>query len=318
MKNNQIKLFILLLFHTTSAFAQQNGCDCTIMKQGQDILKAALNEKTAELETYKTRASNAASSAAIDKKELDRLKGDMSSVLNEKQALITQLSENQTTIKNLNTEITRLKEQLRLKTEEAINNKNEAEKEKSEVERLKADNQKLTNSISGTATGATCINDWLNDRISKTHGKILMKGGVYNLYERNEAAAEICVISFQDNSTTIKQIKVGAEIITDPVMVECMLNRIENLFIHYQDLYFLRFSVRNKSAGKTQLAFIQERYYKNIFEQEKKNEIKEKTSGVELKKLTIMKWSKSNDNSNTISISIALDKEDSDNDFIRR
>jgi DNA repair exonuclease SbcCD ATPase subunit len=318
MKNTRIYLSIFLLIFTGTLLKAQDDCDkcpgCQAkLTTGQQELAKQLSKAKEELESCRRKANN-----SVDRDEFNKIKSENNRLSSENSSLNAQLNDSRNSAGSFSAELTKLKEQLAAKTTEVASLKTDAEKQKNELDKYKAENQKLTNSISGSAKGATCINDWLNDRISKTQGKILLKSEVFNLYDRGDAASELCAITFQGNTTIIKQIKMGKDIITDPVTIECMLTRIENLFIHYQDIFYLRFNVKNKTAGKEQFAYIQENFYKTVFEQEKRSKVKEEASGVELKRLLIAKWGKPSDDGSTISIAISDSKENSDEDLIKK
>ena len=162
--------------------------------------------------------------------------------------------------------------------------------------------------------------NWLDDRISKVQGKILLKEfGVTNLFSPNDANSELCFITFQDKTTTIKQIKVGKEIITDPATIQCILNRIENLYSHYQDLFYLRFTVRyrdSKNPIKEEFGSVQDKFFKRLFASDKANKEKSLAGDIEIKNYTIAKWGRSSVEG--ISIAISTEKEESDEDLLKR
>ena len=317
MKNRKIVywIFFFIAFITSSLLAQDDcdkcpNCQTKLLKGQQDLAKAKEDME----DGYKKKLAN-----SISKSELEKVKAENTRLLgvsSENSTLNTQLIDTRNASDNLKKEIITLKEQIRLKTEEAEIRQREVEKQKNELEKQKKEIERLNYIISGNI----CRINWLDDRISKLQGKIFLKEfGVTNLFAPNDANSELCFITFQDKTTTIKEIKVGKEIITDPTMIQCILSRIENLYSHYQDLFYLRFTVRyrdSKNPIKEKFGSVQDKFFKRLFASDKANKEKSLAGDIEIKNYTIAKWGRSSVEG--ISIAISAEKEDSDEDLLKR
>jgi hypothetical protein len=319
MKNKLIQLIILLTIVNVSLInAQQDDCancpDCRArLTKGQEDLNSKLNkleEASKKMEeSYRKKLAN-----STDKNELERAKNETNQLAADNQSLNRTLADSRNTNELLSQEIVKLKEQALKQSEELVALKNDLLQGKKDLE-------KKDGIISGTATTSQCWSDLMNDKVAPKLNKIVFKGKTnFKLYEKNEPNSDLCVITFQENTATIKQVKVGDDVFTDTKEIQCVLRRVENLFYHYHDLLFLRIQVKykdNKILAKERFNYIQDNFFKGLFMQDRNNENKFKADDTkEFKPFTIAKWGKNATES--ITISIAAEKDNNDTDLINK
>lgn len=319
MKNKRVQLIILLaIFNVFFIYAQQDDCancpDCRArLTKGQEDLNNKLNkleEASKKMEeSYRKKLAN-----STDKNEVERAKTENSQLVAENQSFNKALTDIRNTNDLLSQEIAKLKEQVRVQSEELVGLKNDLLQGKKDLE-------KKEGIISGSATTSQCWSDLMNDKVAPKLNKIVFKGkSTFKLYEKNEPNSELCVITFQENAAIIKHVKVGDDVFTDVKEIQCVMRRIENLFYHYHDLLYLRVQVKykdNKTIAKERFNYIQDNFFKGLFMQDRNNESKSKADETkEFKPFTIAKWGKSATES--LTISIAAEKDNNDTDLINK
>ena len=315
MKFNQIQLIILLLTLSFNAIMAQEA-DCVncpnclkSLKEGQALQAKTIDDMK---EDHRRKMANLSS---MSRSEVEKLKQDNAQLTSDNQSLTAQLADERLKVDDLAKKKAALDKQLQVKTaeNEALDKALSDEKTK-----LIEANKTIENLNKGLFNpDAICKSDWIDDRIApKSADKLIrFKGKRFKLYGGSgDNSSDIIVISFQDKSTEIKQIRIGEDVVTDANEINCIMRRVTNLFEHYQDQTYLRVSGKfvnsdYKGLAKERFDAIKGKFFKKLFDTDDKN-AKKKAEGdgeSSYKKFTISKIEKGSLEGVVISIASSED-----------